>query len=96
MNRTRDTDLSGYLSRVVSGRLGRHVAASDPLLDQPGFDSLAIVAVVDEIERDLDVEFAPELLVPETFATLDTLIAAVERCPTAGDSATSTREGGWE
>jgi acyl carrier protein len=96
VNRTRGADLSGYLTRVVSGRLGRHVSAGDPLLDQPGFDSLAIVAVIDEIERDLDVEFAPELLVPETFATLDTLTAAVERCPTAGASATSTREGGWE
>ncbi|MGN9910035.1 phosphopantetheine-binding protein [Phytohabitans sp. LJ34] len=94
MNRGRPDDVAAYVAAVVSGRLGRPVSADEPLLDQPGFDSLAIVAVVDRIERELDLELEPELLVPETFTTAGTLAAAVEHSLTASPAAAGTREGG--
>jgi acyl carrier protein len=72
-------DVTAYLQRVVAERLGRPVGAGDALLDQPGFDSLAIVAVIDRVETDLGLELDPDLLVPETFTDLGTLTEAVCR-----------------
>ncbi|WP_327000859.1 acyl carrier protein [Dactylosporangium sp. NBC_01737] len=79
------TTLLPYVTEVVSGRLGRPVAPGEPLLDQPGFDSLAIAAVIDRIEADLGIELEPDLLVPETFTDLVSLAEAVRAStPAAG------------
>lgn len=69
--------LHRYVSQLVADRLGRPVGAQERLLDQAGFDSLAIADVVDRIEADLDIELAPDLLVPETFADVSSLVGAV-------------------
>jgi acyl carrier protein len=72
-------EVTAYLQRIVAERLGRPVEPRQPLLDQPGFDSLAIVAVIDRVETDLDLEIDPDLLVPDTFTDLGTLTEAVCR-----------------
>ncbi|MEV4517025.1 acyl carrier protein [Dactylosporangium sp. NPDC049525] len=82
------TALLPYVTEVVSGRLGRPVAPDEPLLDQPGFDSLAIAAVIDRIESDLGIELEPDLLVPETFTDLVSLAGAVQASTPASTPAT--------
>jgi len=77
--RDESAGVTAFLQRVVAEQLGRPVAAEDPLLDQPGFDSLAITAVIDRVETDLALELDPDLLVPETFTNLGTLTEAVCR-----------------
>jgi acyl carrier protein len=79
MNHIGQSELPAYVAGVVGERLGRPVRAGEPLLDQPGFDSLAIAAVIDRIEADLDLELAPELLVPETFGSVSALADAVRQ-----------------
>jgi acyl carrier protein len=49
------------------------VEAATTLFELPGFDSLAIVAILDRLENGLRVEVEPELIVPEAFESLDTL-----------------------
>jgi acyl carrier protein len=49
------------------------VQSSAALLDLPGFDSIAVVAVLERLEETFDVEVAPELVVPEAFESLGTL-----------------------
>ncbi|GAA0467642.1 hypothetical protein Ade02nite_88420 [Paractinoplanes deccanensis] len=77
-------DVTAYLQRVITERLGRPVGMGDTLLDQTGFDSLAIVAVIDRVETDLGLEMDPDLLVPETFTDLGTLTEAVCRSDSRG------------
>ena len=91
MNHIGQSELPTYVAGVVGERLGRPVRAGEPLLDQPGFDSLAIAAVIDRIEADLGLEFEPELLVPETFVDLDALTDAVWRCREAVPAGTGQR-----
>ena len=49
------------------------------ILDLPGFDSVAAVAVLERLEAELDVEVPPELIVPEAFDSLDALAALFAR-----------------
>lgn len=49
------------------------VEASASLLELPGFDSIAVVAVLERLEDVFEVEVDPELIVPEVFESLDTL-----------------------
>lgn len=52
------------------------VDACTSLLDLPGFDSIAIADVVERIEEETGMEYPPEALVPETFATVTSLAQA--------------------
>jgi acyl carrier protein len=59
--------------------------AAPTLFDLPGFDSLAVVAVLDRLETELDVEVPADLIVPEAFESLDSLtdlLAAATATPT--------------
>lgn len=60
-------------------------AAAGSLFDLPGFDSIAIVDVLDRLETALGVEVPPELIVPEAFESLDSLTALLA---SAADSRT--------
>jgi acyl carrier protein len=48
-----------------------------PLQDLKGFDSLAIVTILEELEDCLRVEIEPTLILPETFSTPTTLAEAL-------------------
>jgi acyl carrier protein len=62
--------------------------ADTRLVDLPQFDSVVLVEVVEALERGFDCVFDVELLVPETFETVETLAAAVETSSApAGDAA---------
>lgn len=43
------------------------------LFDLPGFDSLAVVAVLERLESDLGIEVPAEQIVPEAFESIDAL-----------------------
>jgi acyl carrier protein len=61
---------------TVAGTLridARVVAATPTLFDLAGFDSLAIVAILERLEDDLGIEVPPERILPETFASIDAL-----------------------
>ena len=61
---------------TVAGTLridARSVTATPTLFDLAGFDSLAIVAILDRLEDDLRVEVPPERILPEAFASIDSL-----------------------
>ncbi len=49
------------------------VTAARSLFDLPGFDSLAVVAVLERLESALGVEVPPELIVPEAFESITAL-----------------------
>jgi acyl carrier protein len=53
------------------------VVAAPSLLDLAGFDSIAIVSVLTELEHRFGVEVPPEFVVPETFTSVDTLAGAL-------------------
>ena len=54
-------------------------ASAGSLFDLPGFDSLAVVAVLDRLESGLGVEVPPELIVPEAFESVDALTSLLGR-----------------
>lgn len=56
---------------------GRRLTASTPLLELPACDSLALATLVERLEDRLQREIAPELIVPETFATPLTIASAL-------------------
>ncbi len=64
---------------VVADTLGRDLplTPSTRLLDLPACDSLAIATLVERLEDRLRCEIAPELIVPETFATPLTIASAL-------------------
>ncbi|GAB3887352.1 hypothetical protein GCM10029964_053190 [Kibdelosporangium lantanae] len=71
-----DARLREHVSEVVATAVGTPVAvvaAVPSLFDLDGFDSLAIVAVLDRLERDLGVEVPPDRILPDAFSSLDTL-----------------------
>jgi acyl carrier protein len=80
----------GVVLDAVRESLGEHgdgVGERTPLLDLPGFDSMAIATVVERVEDRTGVEVDPDALVPETFSSVRTLAMRVwpgER-PTAFD-----------
>lgn len=49
------------------------VTSGASILDLPGFDSIAAVAVLERLEAEFGVEVPPELIVPEAFESLDGL-----------------------
>ncbi|MFB0840128.1 acyl carrier protein [Arthrobacter sp. E44] len=64
---------------TVSSVLGldpTHVAEATALIELPGFDSIAIMAILDRIEDNTGIELPGELIVPDTFESLDRLIDA--------------------
>lgn len=63
------------VSETLGG--GRRVTTSTPLLELPACSSLTIAALVERLEEGLGREIAPELIVPETFATPLTIAAAL-------------------
>jgi acyl carrier protein len=71
------TELTELAADAVAATLG--VPASDvrsapSLFDLPGFDSVAVVAVLDRLESALSVEVPAELILPEAFTSLDTVV----------------------
>jgi len=81
-------DLTDRVAAAVGAVLG--VPESAPrttatLFDLPGFDSLAVVAVLDRLETELGVEVPADLIVPEAFESLESLtdlLAAATATPT--------------
>ncbi len=49
------------------------ISATTALADLPGFDSLAIVGLLEQIEDQLHIAIDPALIVPETFASPATI-----------------------
>jgi acyl carrier protein len=69
-------DLNTDVARTVADVLNVDVAevtAAPSLFDLAGFDSLAIVAVLDRLENERAVEVPAELILPEAFASIDSL-----------------------
>ncbi|MFI1994569.1 acyl carrier protein [Actinoplanes sp. NPDC020271] len=56
----------------------QQVLAAPTLFDLPGFDSLAIVAVLETLEDDLAVEVPPERILPDAFTSIASLTALIE------------------
>lgn len=54
------------------------VRAAAALYDLPGFDSLALVAILDRLEDALGTEIPAEWIVPEAFATVSALAMLIE------------------
>jgi acyl carrier protein len=48
------------------------------LFDLPGFDSVAVVSVLERLEDELGVEVPPELIVPEAFESVTSLTQVIE------------------
>ena len=64
------------------------VTAAASLFDLPGFDSFAVVAVLERLESELDCEVPPERIVPEAFESIDSLAGLLAEViePSGGDS----------
>jgi len=66
------------------------VVAAPSLFDLPGFDSLAIVAVLERLEDDAGVEVPPERILPEAFVSIDTLCSLIATAVPAPPAAQPT------
>jgi acyl carrier protein len=83
------SELSRRVIQAVADVLGVPQAAvtgAASLFDLPGFDSLAVVSVLERLESGLSVEVPPELIVPEAFdslAALTGLLARAQAAPSA-------------
>ena len=53
------------------------IEASTSLEDLKGFNSIAVVGVLERLERELGIEMDPALILPETFATPQTIAEAL-------------------
>ncbi|MBO4204634.1 acyl carrier protein [Micromonospora echinofusca] len=76
------TALRDRVAATVGGVLAvpvDSVTAAVSLFDLPGFDSVAVVTVLDRLESDFDVEVDPDEIGPEVFESLDTLTDLVGR-----------------
>ncbi|MFJ6694925.1 acyl carrier protein [Streptomyces sp. NPDC091272] len=70
--------LENEAAGLVADHLGLsadQVRSAASLFDLPGFDSLAVVAVLDGLEERFGREVPPERIVPEAFETLGSLAA---------------------
>lgn len=54
--------------------------SEDTVLQEIGLDSFSIVEIILFIERKFDLLLPDELLVPETFTSLNTLTQAIHSC----------------
>ncbi|MEH0935380.1 acyl carrier protein [Micromonospora psammae] len=76
--------MSAVRERVVAavadvlGVPATEVTAAATLFDLPGFDSIAVVTVLERLEADLDVEVPPERIVPEAFTSVDDVARLVD------------------
>ncbi|MET8762931.1 acyl carrier protein [Lentzea sp. NPDC004782] len=69
-------ELADRAAHAVAAVLGTPPGAprsAHSLFDLPGFDSIAVVAVLERLETDLGVEVPADLIVPEAFDSLDSL-----------------------
>lgn len=64
---------------AVLGTPAADVLATATLFDLAGFDSLAVVSVLDRLETELHVEVPPELIVPEAFESVDSIVHLLAR-----------------
>ncbi|RSN54419.1 hypothetical protein DMH01_36365 [Amycolatopsis sp. WAC 04182] len=68
--------LTDSITHTVAGLLGitqDDVLAERTLFDLPGFDSVAIVSVLERLEDHWRVEVPADRIVPESFETVDSL-----------------------
>jgi acyl carrier protein len=88
--------LAGRARIAVAAVLGvplATVTAARSLLDLPGFDSVAVVALLDQLESELGVEVPPDLIVPEAFESIDALAGLLAHA-VAGAPAAQPAAGG--
>ena len=60
------------------------IEATTPLHELPGFDSLAVVDVLEALEDELGIVLDPARVVPETFESPLTLASALAACRRPG------------
>lgn len=74
-------EIKELLTRVLKlGKRGESLTEGSELLGSvPELDSMAVVAVITVIEEQFDVEFDDDDITADSFATLGTLCALVER-----------------
>jgi acyl carrier protein len=66
---------------VITSVLGcarAQVRAAAALYDLPGFDSVALMTIVERLESDLGTEIPAEWIVPEAFTSVGSLAALLE------------------
>ena len=72
-------DLIEYLTRTISrDLLPAHPPTDFPLLDSGALDSLELFKLVAHLEDTFGVEMKPEEIVPESFATIQTIAKMVQ------------------
>ncbi|MET0135816.1 MAG: acyl carrier protein [Kibdelosporangium sp.] len=77
---------------LVAARLGEVLGVSaetamdtPSLFDLPGFDSVAVVSVMERLEDELGVQIPAELIVPEAFESVTSLTKIIEASDQGGD-----------
>ena len=80
MNAASTDDVRRLVVTAVAASTGttlQVVEGTASLFDLPGFDSVAVVAVLEWLEAELDLEVPAEVVVPDTFRSVDALAAVV-------------------
>ncbi|HET6285627.1 MAG TPA: acyl carrier protein [Amycolatopsis sp.] len=84
------TALTDSITGTVADLLGitpEDVLAERTLFDLPGFDSVAIVSVLERLEDHWRVEVAADRIVPESFETVDSLACLLSAAGAEGGRA---------
>ncbi|WP_263166106.1 acyl carrier protein [Streptomyces sp. SCSIO ZS0520] len=93
MNDVTQTVEELVIRRLKAGDAEEPADLDTPLTDR-GVDSLAIAALIVDIERTFGVRFRSDLITHDTFASVRTVAAAVRDLTEAGtDSAVTPRPG---
>lgn len=85
-------DLLPLVLRVVRAAVDapdEEIDENTALLDLPSFDSMKIVAVVEEIEQAAEVEIDPDRIVPETFSSVRSIAETVRAAAETSASGTA-------
>jgi acyl carrier protein len=80
----------GQIAAVVADVLGcepEQVQAATALYELPGFDSLALVTILDRLEGALGAEIPAEWIVPEAFTSVGALAGLLDAAAGAVSSA---------
>jgi len=72
-------EIINYIVETLEGEI-TEISAEDNLIELGIMDSLMVMELIDYIEEKYEIEFAPDLIVPENFETVGKICNTANSC----------------